>query len=78
MTCVNGGWDTDGCTTVLTEQDQTNCECSRFGSYTVVAEMIETPWVKEEAGWLKVIKYTGFFFSIPSLLVLVVIVAISQ
>ncbi len=39
----NGGWDGDLCTTVLNEQDSTVCECSTFGMFSVIAEMIEDP-----------------------------------
>jgi len=36
-----GAWDSSACTTVITNQLQTICECSDFGVYAVEAEIID-------------------------------------
>lgn len=37
---TNGAWDGTHCTTVLTEQTQTTCECSVFGTMAVISGLI--------------------------------------
>ncbi len=48
-----GAWDADTCTTVLSEQSTTVCECGSFGTYALVAEKVEDPYVGEEYDWLR-------------------------
>lgn len=75
---VYGGWDAAPCTTVITEQDSTVCECGTFGTFAVVAEMVEEPSVDEDRTWLRVIKYTGFSVSILTLIVFVGIIVMTS
>ena len=63
-----GGWDGKGCTTVLTGPVSTICECYHFGTYAVLAEMIEPPGYPEEWGWLEIVANVGYGVSIFSLL----------
>lgn len=72
-----GGWDASGCTTIITEQTSTTCECSTFGTFAVVAEIVQDPFVPEEDVWVKVIKYCGFFFSLICLVPMMVVIALS-
>ena len=72
---THGAWDANLCTTVLVEQTQTVCECAHFGTYTVVAEMTEEPFVKEEEDWVTVVKYTGLIVSLICLLLFCLVIA---
>ena len=78
MVSAHGAWDTDGCTTVLSDQTNTICECELYGKYAVIAELVEDPYVEEEDDWLTVMKYIGFSVSIPCIVVLVVIIGITR
>ena len=73
-----GAWDAEGCTTVMSEQDSTTCECSKFGSYALAAEKIERPEPKRDFTWLVVSRYIGFVVSIISLLIFVIIIGASK
>jgi hypothetical protein len=75
---VHGAWDDRSCTTVITEQTQTVCECGEFGTFAVIAELIESPHVEPERKWLKFIKYIGMGLSIPALLIFIAIIAFSK
>ena len=72
---THGGWDANGCTTVITEASSTLCECSTFGTYSVVAELVEEPWLPPEHTWLTVAKYLGFALSLLLLLVFIGVIA---
>ena len=69
-----GAWDAEGCTTVMSEQDSTTCECKKFGTYALAAEKIERPEGHEDYTWLLVSRYIGFSVSIISLLIFVIII----
>ena len=43
---TNGAWDPSYCTTVDTSAEMTDCECQRFGSIAILAEMSEVYEVK--------------------------------
>ena len=75
---LSGAWDAEGCTTVMSEQDSTTCECSKFGSYALAAEKIERPEPKRDFTWLVVSRYIGFSVSILSLLIFVIIIGASK
>ena len=75
---TQGAWDATHCTTVITEQTGTTCECATFGTFAVVAELVEEPTKPDEYMWLKIIKYCGFGFSIVCVLILVIIIATSS
>ena len=66
-----GGWDGKGCTTVLTGPVSTICECYHFGTYAVLAEMIEPPGYPEEWSWLEIVANVGYGVSIFSLLLFI-------
>ncbi len=70
----NGAWDGDTCTTVLSEQTTTPCECGSFGTFAVVAEKVEDPYIGEEYDWLMYVKYAGWVVSIILLTVFIVVV----
>lgn len=36
-----GGWDTEGCYVIETTPDYTRCSCSKFGTFTILAEKVE-------------------------------------
>ena len=63
-----GAWDSNGCTTVLTGPVSTICECFIFGTYAVLAEMIEPPGYPDEWDWLEIVANIGYGISIFSLL----------
>ena len=75
---LHGGWDDLSCTTVITEQAETVCECGEFSTYAIMAEMIEKPSVPDEEKWLSIIKYLGMGISIPCLLFFLFVIIFSQ
>jgi len=75
---LNGAWDSKGCTTVMTEQDSTTCECDRFGTYALAAEKIEQPEAKDAFSWLIVSRYIGFVVSLISLTIFIAVICISK
>lgn len=75
---ISGAWDTDGCTTVMSELDSTTCECAKFGTYALAAEKIERPEGKNDFTWLLVSRYIGFSVSIVSLLIFVIVIVVSR
>jgi len=73
-----GAWDSSGCTTVMTEQDSTTCECDSFGTFALAAEKIEQPEAKEAFSWLIVSRYIGFVISLISLTIFIFVICISK
>jgi hypothetical protein len=72
---VYGAWDSSHCTTVVTEWDTTVCECSKFGTYAVLAILTEDPSVASDFTWLRIVKYVGMALSILLTAVLVAVIA---
>lgn len=72
-----GSWDATHCTTVLTEQTNTVCECATFGTVAVIIEHVQPPEVDEEFTWLWITKYAGFSLSLLLLLVFVLVIGLS-
>lgn len=75
---LHGAWDSAGCTTVMTEQDSTTCECDRFGTFALAAEKIEQPEAKDAFSWLIVSRYIGFVVSLISLTIFIAVICISK
>ena len=75
---LHGAWDAESCTTVMSEQDSTTCECSQFGTYALAAEKIEQPEGKEDYTWLMVVRYIGFSVSLICLTVFILIIACNK
>ena len=73
-----GGWDSLGCTTVISEQDSTTCECDRFGTYALAAEKIVKPEAKPRFDWLLVGRYVGFCVSLISLTIFCSVICLSK
>jgi len=73
-----GAWDSQGCTTVMTEQDSTLCECNKFGTYALIAEKIEKPSGNYEYDWLSISRYIGFTLSLLCLLIFILVIMISR
>ena len=73
-----GAWDASKCTTTLSEQEATICECGTFGTFALIAELEEQPYVKDEYEWLTIVKYMGFVVSIILLLIFVLAIALSR
>jgi len=55
----NGAWDDTGCKVTHTDDSKTNCECSYFGSYAVLAELLEAPTQADGAMWVLALKWVG-------------------
>merc|ERR1712106_761108 len=75
---LNGAWDSAGCTTVMTEQDSTVCECDRFGTFALAAEKIEQPEAKVAFPWLVITRYIGFVISLISLTIFILVICVSS
>ena len=72
-----GAWDADKCTTVLSEQHSTVCECYTTGTFILIAEMVEPPAYGPEYDWLWIVKYVGYGLSIVLLLVFITVIFIN-
>nr|XP_040582260.1 uncharacterized protein LOC121130583 [Lepeophtheirus salmonis] len=73
----NGGWTSDESTTLITEQDSTLCEFHTYGTYAIIAEIVE-PVVKPRYRiWLSILPNMGFFVSFL-LVGLLIIIIVSQ
>ena len=72
-----GGWDANGCTTVISDQDSTTCECAGFGTFAVAAEKIIKPVGKTDLSWLQISKYVGYSLSLLSLAIFVLVIMVS-
>ena len=57
---------------------QTVCECHKFGTFAVIAEMVEDPYVPPEQQWLTIVKYCGLVVSLACLLFFTGIIAVSK
>lgn len=55
----NGAWDDTGCKVTRTDDSKTDCECSNFGSYAVLAELLEAPDEADKAMWVLILKWVG-------------------
>ncbi len=73
----HGAWDADLCTTVLTVQTETVCECYIFSTFSIIAEYVEKPVLPDELLWISAIKYIGFTLSIMLLLFLAGIIVVN-
>ena len=73
-----GSWDATHCTTVLTEQTNTVCECATFGTVAVIIEHVQPPEVDEEFTWLWITKYAGFSLSLLLLLIFVLVIGLES
>ena len=63
------------CKTIVTEQDSTMCECFEFGTFSLLAEMTDKPFMKESKPWLEVMRMIGNVTSVLATLVLLFVVA---
>jgi len=72
-----GAWDADKCSTVLTDQHSTVCECYTTGTFALLAEMVEPPQYGPEYDWLWVVKYIGYVLSIILLVVFIIVIFIN-
>ena len=70
-----GAWDAAPCTTVITEQTSTVCECRNFGTYSLIAELAENPKAHKDKTWLTVVRYMGFGLSVICLSITIVVIA---
>ena len=59
-----GSGDATHCTTVLTEQTNTVCECATFGTVAVIIEHVQPPEVDEEFTWDAFISQRSAHFQI--------------
>ena len=71
-------WDASDCTTVLTEQEMTVCECSTFGTVAVIAEIVEEPSRPDDYLWLIIVKYVGYVLSLVALAAFVIVIMITS
>ncbi len=71
---THGAFDAEGTTTVVSEQSTTDCEFSVFGTYALISELVEDPYLDEEYTWLKIVKYMGYGTSCVFLLVFILVV----
>ena len=51
------------------------CECFEFGTFSLLAEMTDKPFMKESKPWLEVMRMLGNVTSVLATLVLLFVVA---
>uniref|UniRef100_A0A914UJE6 Uncharacterized protein n=1 Tax=Plectus sambesii TaxID=2011161 RepID=A0A914UJE6_9BILA len=61
-----GGWDTDGCTLVSTNDTHSTCACTRFGAHALLAEQHEPKGRMSESAY----KITHYLYAASILLLL--------
>ena len=74
---MNGAWDDTDCKVTATDDEKTNCECSNFGSYAVLAELLESPDPADGAFWILILKWVGIILGTILLTVFIAIVFLS-
>ena len=74
---VTGAWDDTPCKVVATDDEKTNCECSKFGMYAVLAELLEAPDEANGAMWILIIKWVGIILGTILLTLFIAVVFLS-
>ena len=72
-----GAWDDTNCRLLDTNPDKTECECSEFGSYAVLAELMESPNMDDREMWILAVKWVGIILGTILLTVFIAIVFFS-
>jgi len=74
---TNGAWDDSGCVITATDDEKSHCECSNFGSYAVLSEMLEAPNPNDKAIWILAIKWIGIIIGTILLTIFIAVVFLS-
>jgi len=74
---TNGAWDNSGCVVTATDDEKTHCECSNFGSYGILSEMLEAPNPDDKAIWIIVLKWLGIIIGTILLTIFIAVVFLS-
>jgi len=74
---TNGAWDDSGCAITETDDERSHCECSNFGAYAVLSEMLEAPNPDDKAMWILVIKWIGIILGTILLTIFIAVVFLS-
>jgi len=74
---TNGAWDDTSCKVTYTDEEKTNCECSEFGSYAVLAEMLQQPDMDDNDTWVMIVKHIGIIIGTVLLTIFVAVVFLS-
>ena len=73
-----GAWDTMKVRTVSVDGDSAVCLTHQFGTYAIIAELKEQPFVQDDLTWLLITKYVGYGVSVLLLTVLMSIILFSS
>jgi hypothetical protein len=73
---IAGAWDDTGCKVTMTDTDHSTCECAQFGSFAIMAELIDAP-EPVTMNWYLLIKWIGIITGTILLTVFVAIVFLS-
>ena len=73
-----GAWDTMKMRTVSVDRDSAVCLTNQFGTYAIIAELKEEPYVQDDLTWLIITKYVGYGLSVILLTILVLIILFSS
>jgi len=74
---TNGAWDDSGCVITATDDEKSECECSQFGSYAVLSEMLDAPNPDDKAIWILALKWLGIIIGTLLLLIFIAVVFLS-
>jgi len=74
---TNGAWDTSGCVITATDDEKSHCECSQFGAYGVLSEMLDAPNPDDKAIWIIALKWIGIIIGTLLLTIFIAVVFLS-
>ena len=74
---TNGAWDTSGCVITATDDEKSHCECSQFGAYGVLSEMLDAPNPDDKAIWIIALKWIGIIIGTILLTIFIAVVFLS-
>lgn len=73
-----GGWDTAGIKSIYSDDTVTSCFATKLGTFGVIAQLYDTPYVQPDFTWLMAVKMIGYFLSFIVLIIFTLVVCMSK
>ena len=73
-----GAWDTANIKSIYSDDTVTSCFATKLGTFAVIAQLYDTPYVQPDFPWLMAIKMIGYFISFFVLIFFTVAVCLSK
>lgn len=74
---THGAWDTEGVRMVHASDTKATCHSTKFGTFSIIAEIEDEPSVSDDELWLLITKYIGYGISIALLAVFICCIFLS-